>query len=128
MRHLFVGLAVIGSLAVSTVHGGEKGEFFNGKNLDGFEGIERLWSVKDGAIVGQHAQGGLKGFNTFLCSKKKYKDFELQFQVKMTQERQQRHADPQQDPRPEEVRRQAGRSATWAARTGAAFTANNSAA
>lgn len=84
MRHLFVGLAVSAFLALSSVHGGEKSEFFNGKNLDGFEGNESLWSVKDGAIVGQTPKEGLKRDNTFLCSKKKYKDFEMSFQVKMT--------------------------------------------
>lgn len=45
--------------------------------------IKDYWSVKDGAIVGSsEATGGLK-FNTFLCSKKKYKDFELKFQVRL---------------------------------------------
>src|SRR5262249_4869436 len=39
-------------------------------------------SVKDGAIVGATPSGGK--FNTFLCTKAKYKDFELQFQVKLT--------------------------------------------
>ena len=34
----------------------EKSDFFNGKNLDGWEGIEKYWSVKDGAIVGYTAE------------------------------------------------------------------------
>ncbi len=56
--------------------------FFNGKDLTGWEGLtEEYWSVKDGAIVGS-APKGLK-FNTFLCSKQKYTDFELKFQIKM---------------------------------------------
>ncbi len=63
--------------------GGDK-EFFNGKDLTGWEGLlDQFWSVKDGAIVGSTAPEGIK-YNTFLCSKKKYKDFELQFQVKLT--------------------------------------------
>lgn len=58
-------------------------EFFNGKNLEGWEGlVKEFWSVKDGAIVGNTFPKGLK-FNTFLCSKKKYGDFELSFQVLM---------------------------------------------
>jgi 3-keto-disaccharide hydrolase len=61
---------------------GESGAFFNGKDLDGWEGLTEYWSVKDGAIVGATPQG-LK-FNTFLCSKRQYTDFELQFQVKLT--------------------------------------------
>jgi putative heme-binding domain-containing protein len=59
-------------------------ELFNGKDLTGWEGLKEHWSVKDGAIVGSTGPDGLKGFNTFLCSKKKYKDFELSFQVKLT--------------------------------------------
>jgi hypothetical protein len=57
--------------------------FFNGKDLAGWEGLTDYWSVKDGAIVGSTFPGGLK-FNTFLCSKKKYRDFELHFQVRLT--------------------------------------------
>jgi hypothetical protein len=53
---------------------------FIGKDLAGWEGlIGEHWSFKDGALVGL-APRGLK-FNTFLCSKKKYGDFELKFQV-----------------------------------------------
>jgi hypothetical protein len=65
-------------------HGeGPAGAFFNGKDLTGWEGLPEHWSVKDGAIVGDtSAQGGAK-FNTFLCSKHKYTDFELHFQVRL---------------------------------------------
>src|SRR6266436_1521738 len=68
----------------SAAQAGDKDHFFNGKNLDGFEGLlDQFWSVKDGAIVGSTAPKGIN-FNTFLCSKQKYKDFEMQFQVKLT--------------------------------------------
>ncbi len=60
----------------------DKDSFFNGKDLAGWEGLKEYWSVKDKTIVGA-TPDGLK-FNTFLCSKKKYKDFELKFQVKLT--------------------------------------------
>ena len=56
---------------------------FNGKDLTGWEGLAHRWTLKDGAIVGSTPQDGLK-FNSFLCSKNKYKDFELKFQVKLT--------------------------------------------
>lgn len=56
--------------------------FFNGKNLDGWEGLKEYWSVKDGAIVGSTLPTGIK-FNTFLCSKKTYKDFELKFKIRL---------------------------------------------
>jgi len=86
MRYLILGLALAGVLALTagnTVRSADApSEFFNGKNLDGWEGLKEYWSVKDGAIVGATAPDGLK-FNTFLCSKKKYKDFELKFQVRL---------------------------------------------
>jgi hypothetical protein len=60
-------------------HGGEKANFI-GKDLAGWQGlVAEHWSYKDGALVGL-APHGLK-FNTFLCSTKKYGDFELKFQV-----------------------------------------------
>jgi hypothetical protein len=57
------------------------GTFFNGKDLDGWEGLTEFWSVKDGAIVGRTEKD--PGFNTFLCSKTKYKDFEMTFKVRL---------------------------------------------
>jgi putative heme-binding domain-containing protein len=62
--------------------GSQSPEFFNGKNVDGWESLPGYWSVEDGAIVGRAPAEGLK-FNTFLCSKKKYKDFEISFQVRI---------------------------------------------
>ena len=56
--------------------------FFNGKDTEGWEGLSQYWSVKDGALVGSTFPNGL-GFNTFLCSKNKYTDFELQFKVRL---------------------------------------------
>lgn len=56
--------------------------FFNGKDLTGWEGLAEYWKVQDGALYGRH--NGLK-FSTFLCSKRKYKDFELQFRVKLSE-------------------------------------------
>jgi hypothetical protein len=49
--------------------------------LSGWEGLTEYWTYKDGALVGATPKG-LK-FNTFLCSKKKYGDFELSFQVRL---------------------------------------------
>jgi hypothetical protein len=60
-----------------------KGAFFNGKDLSGWQGLSEYWKVKDGSIIGSTHPSGLK-FNTFLCSTKKYKDFEMRFRVKLT--------------------------------------------
>jgi hypothetical protein len=79
---------VITDLAVGLLVGGSArgadptDEFFNGKDLTGWEGKEKLWKVQDGAIVGGGAEKN--PYNTFLCSKKKYRDFELKFEVRMT--------------------------------------------
>ncbi len=74
---LAVGLAPLGA-----AHSGSGANaFFNGRDLTGWEGLTDYWSVKDGAIVGSSGDG-LK-FNTFLCSKKKYGDFEMRFQVRL---------------------------------------------
>ncbi len=72
-------------LALALAAGARAGDtdFFNGKDLSGWQGYENLWSVKDGALVGSTAPDGIKA-NTFLVSKKKYGDFELKFQVRLT--------------------------------------------
>jgi hypothetical protein len=81
----FIWILALGVLfSFSAAQAGSDKEFFNGQNLTGWEGLlDQFWSVKDGAIVGSTAPKGIN-FNTFLCSKKMYKDFELQFQVKLT--------------------------------------------
>ncbi|HEY7423969.1 MAG TPA: DUF1080 domain-containing protein [Gemmataceae bacterium] len=55
--------------------------FFNGKDLEGWEGVAEYWSVKDGAIVGHPPKD--PGYNNFLCSKKKYGDFAMSFKVRI---------------------------------------------
>jgi hypothetical protein len=76
-------LLALGALAVVGAAAGADSDsaFFNGKDLDGWEGLTEFWSVKDGAIVGRTEKD--PGFNTFLCSKNKYKDFDLTFKVRL---------------------------------------------
>jgi len=55
---------------------------FDGKTLDGWEvhsGFAK-YQVEDGMIVGTTVKGSP---NTFLCTKKRYGDFELEFEVKV---------------------------------------------
>jgi len=54
----------------------------DGKSLAGWDFLTEYWKVEDGKIVGHH-DGSLKE-NTFLCSQKKFKDFELECKVKLT--------------------------------------------
>jgi hypothetical protein len=79
-RTFILGLAVA-LTCLGTAHSGDGKDFFNGRDLTGWEGLTDYWSAKEGAIVGA-SPDGLK-FNTFLCSKKKYGDFEMQFQVRL---------------------------------------------
>src|SRR2546429_8417226 len=82
MRIAWLAFACLVLLAAAPA-ADEKKEAFVDKELSGWEGLMEHWSFKDGALVGTtHPDGGK--FNTFLCSKKKYKDFELHFQVKLT--------------------------------------------
>lgn len=79
----FMGLSVVVvflSAGVGRVEEGKAEAFFD-KELSGWEGIKDLWSVKDGAIVGYTQKD--PGFNTFLVSKKTYKDFEMTFDVRL---------------------------------------------
>lgn len=51
---------------------------FNGKNLDGWNGDPRLWSVKDGAIHGETTEENKANGNTFIIWEGgRTKDFEL---------------------------------------------------
>lgn len=54
---------------------------FDGKSLDAFEikSGKASYAVKEGVITGTTVAGSP---NTFLCTKKEYADFELQFEVK----------------------------------------------
>ena len=55
---------------------------FDGKTFDGWEGNLKAFRIEDGAIVG----GGLKQRvprNEFLCTKKRYADFELRLKCRL---------------------------------------------
>jgi hypothetical protein len=87
MRHTLLPLAAIAGLALlagvpaTLADSSTSSGFFNGKDLEGWEGLTQYWSVKEGAIVGFTPTD--PHFNTFLCSKKKYKDFELSFKIRL---------------------------------------------
>jgi len=76
-------VAALLSLAAASTAREDKPAAFLDAGLDGWEGmIKEFWTFKDGELVGNSGEKGIK-FNTFLCSKKKYKDFELSFKVKL---------------------------------------------
>jgi hypothetical protein len=55
---------------------------FDGKTLAGWDGDPRLWSVRDGIIVGS-TEGVSLDDNSFLISRDKFSDFVLRAQVKL---------------------------------------------
>ena len=68
------------------VHAAERGfqSIFNGKDLNGWDGNPKLWSVKDGAITGQTTADNPAKGNTFLIwTNGTVGDFELRCSFKL---------------------------------------------
>lgn len=85
---LFVGLLTLGSclLAAHSANAQDDGfkAIFNGKDLTGWEGDTKLWSVKDGAITGTTTADDPIKSNTFLIWKAgELKDFELRLKFRI---------------------------------------------
>ena len=58
---------------------------FNGKDLTGWDGDPRLWSVKDGVIRGETTDENKANGNTFLiCKEGDLKDFELRLSFRVS--------------------------------------------
>ena len=83
MRHPCVaGLLLV---LVGTISAGEADEegfapLFNGKDLTGWEGNDKLWIVEDGMLVGRSP--GIR-HNDFLATTRTYGDFILRFQIRL---------------------------------------------
>ncbi|HUT10515.1 MAG TPA: DUF1080 domain-containing protein [Thermoguttaceae bacterium] len=81
-------LMVVFAVAVAGIAAGaEEGEgawrsLFDGKTLDGWEqhGGKAVYQVEDGAVVG-HCVPNTQ--NSFMCTKERFGDFELTFEVKV---------------------------------------------
>jgi len=67
---------------VTVALAGTERPLFNGKNLDGWEGDERLWSVRDGMIVGSTEATKIQ-HNEFLITKQEFGDFVLHAEMKL---------------------------------------------
>jgi Domain of Unknown Function (DUF1080) len=76
MRSIHV-FAVLGLLA-STAAARADDDFLK---PDNWEGLKDLWKIDGTTIVGETKTD--PKFNTFFCSKKKYKDFEMSFQARL---------------------------------------------
>ena len=66
-------------VALSAIRADDTADFLKPEN---WEGLPKLWTVEGSTITGK-ADPGLT-FNTFLCSKEKYKNYEMSFKVKLT--------------------------------------------
>lgn len=56
---------------------------FNGRDLEGWDGDPRVWSVRDGAITGQTTEEVRVRENSFLVWKDELEDFELRLKFKL---------------------------------------------
>ena len=79
---LLAGGAVAGEAAVAAEEGFVP--LFNGKDLTGWEGYEKLWIVEDGTLIGRSA--GIR-HNDFLATTKSYGDFVLRLQVRLVKDK-----------------------------------------
>ena len=80
-----VALTLMLSFLLSFAAAQDAGEaLFDGKSLAGWEGNEKFWSVKDGAITGQTTKENPTSGNTFLIWKKgDVADFELRLKFRI---------------------------------------------
>ncbi len=84
MRMLRIGASVFALIAMAgcaTAGGSGKWiSLFDGKSLKGWEQLNGTasYKVEDGTIIGRTVEGSP---NSFLCSKKQFADFELEFDV-----------------------------------------------
>lgn len=58
---------------------------FNGKDLDGWEGRQEYFSVKDGVIIAKNTKANAPKVSTYLLTKAKYKNLRLVFEGKLVE-------------------------------------------
>jgi hypothetical protein len=81
---LLASLLVVCSLSAARAQESGFKEIFNGKDLAGWKGNEKLWSVEEGAITGRTTAEDPIEFNTFLVWQDgEVADFELQLEYRL---------------------------------------------
>ncbi len=84
LRHLCAALAALLLARVLPAAEGDFKPIFNGRDLTGWDGDPRFWSVRDGAIRGETALGTMTVGNTFLIWRGgALKDFQLKLKVRI---------------------------------------------
>lgn len=87
MKPTLIPALLLGALMAAHATAAEDGfqSIFNGKDLSGWDGNPKLWSVKDGAIVGQTTAANAIKVNTFLIwTNGITADFELRCAFRIT--------------------------------------------
>lgn len=74
----FALLLTVG-LVAGTARADETADFLK---KDNWEGLSEYWTLESTSVIGKAEKD--PGFNTFLCSKQKYGDFELTCKVRLT--------------------------------------------
>lgn len=74
------------AFAIVTLAAIKPQSLFDGKSFKGWEGNMKIFRIEDGAIVGGSMGAALPN-NEFLCTTKRYSDFELRAKFKVTGER-----------------------------------------
>ncbi|MYA79074.1 MAG: DUF1080 domain-containing protein [Acidobacteriia bacterium] len=89
LRYVLLGILICGVVSAESPNMLTEQEqkegyrrIFDGKTLDGWKGDAKLWSVRDGAIVGS-TEGNKIPHNSFLISEEKFSDFILRLDVKV---------------------------------------------
>lgn len=82
MRRVIVLILLAAALA-RPVAGSEFQSLFNGRDLTGWEGDPRYWSVRAGCIRGETRLSALPAGNTFLIHRGAWKDFELRLKFRL---------------------------------------------
>lgn len=82
-RRAFAVAAVMTVLFAAAAFAQETVQLFNGKDLSGWRGNAKLWSVQDGAITGITTAEDPISQNTFLIYEKPVDDFELTFRYRI---------------------------------------------
>jgi hypothetical protein len=75
-------ILLLAAAACAVFAAGGFSPLFNGRNLDGWDGDPRLWSVKDGILVGS-TEGVKLSDNTFLATRRSFKNFHLRLEMKL---------------------------------------------
>jgi hypothetical protein len=80
--NLHCTLAALGGLLVLSASAAEPKPLFDGRSLNGWEGDAKVWSVKDGEIVGGSLEKTVPQ-NEFLASTRSYTNFVLRLKFRL---------------------------------------------